>query len=89
MYREILAFLFFVGVVFIVIDVIKTTYKCPAVKTVYRYIPRTPEEEMREPKSVTDIFENMFSQPSAWMGNINAYDEKKTEEINKYFISQV
>ena len=37
----------------------------------------------------TKIFEKMFVNPSPWMANINTYDRKKVQEINKFFISQM
>ncbi len=56
---------------------------------VYRYIPRTFEEEQWDPISVTDIFQTMFSQPSPWVGSIRNYDRRKQEKINKYFVNQL
>jgi hypothetical protein len=56
---------------------------------VYRYIPRTFEEEQLDPISVTDIFQTMFSQPSPWVGSIRNYDRRKQEKINKYFVNQL
>ncbi len=56
---------------------------------VYRYIPRTFEEEHWDPIPVTDIFQTMFSQPSPWVGSIRNYDRRKQEKINKYFVNQL
>jgi len=57
-------------------------------KIIYKYIPRTLEEEEEEPIFVSQIFAPMFSQPSVWIDSINEDDRRKTENINKYFISQ-
>lgn len=58
-------------------------------KIIYRYIPRTFEEQELDPIFVTDIFETMFSQPSPWLTSIRSYDERKQEKINQYFVSQM
>lgn len=57
-------------------------------KIVYKYIPRTLEEEELDPIYVSQIFASMFSQPSVWIDSINTDDKRKTEQINKYFLSQ-
>lgn len=35
--------------------------QCPPAKTIYKFIPRTFEEEQQSPVKVSDIFANMFS----------------------------
>jgi hypothetical protein len=57
-------------------------------ESIYRYIPRTFEEEQADPVTVSEIFETMFSQSSPWLGSIKTYDTRKQESINKYFVSQ-
>lgn len=52
-------FLFIVGVYVIYMSLRKNTLVCP--KTVeYRYIPRTLQEEQKDPVKVSDIFKSMF-----------------------------
>ena len=83
--------LLFIGILLTVIDMVKIdaglTKKEPRV--IYKYIPRTFEEEQQDPVPVSDIFETMFSQPSPWVNSIKTYDIKKQENINAYFISQI
>ena len=55
---------------------------------VYKYLPRTLEEEETEPIFVSEIFAPMFTQPSVWIDSIYEDDKRKTETLNKYFISQ-
>jgi hypothetical protein len=57
-------------------------------KIIYKYIPRTLEEEETEPIFVSQIFYPMFTQPSVWIDSIYEDDKRKTEALNKYFISQ-
>lgn len=79
----------FIGLVFIIMELTKVSTKCPPQKIVYKYIPRTLEEEEFEPAHVTDIFKTLFTQPSTWIGEVNDLDIRKREQINKYFISQM
>lgn len=55
---------------------------------VYKYLPRTLEEEESEPIFPSQIFAPMFTQPSVWVDSIYEDDKRKTETLNKYFISQ-
>ena len=58
-------------------------------KTIYKYIPRTLREEEESPIYVSEIFKTMFTQPSVWIDSINENEERKTDTINKYYISQM
>jgi len=58
-------------------------------KIIYRYIPRTFEEEQVDPIPVSDVFETMFSQPDPWVTSMRYYDVRKQENINRYFITQL
>lgn len=89
MYNNILLLLLFIGIILIVIEFTRTK-TCPeSEKIVYRYIPRTFEEEQTEPAYPSDIFRTMFTQPSTWVGEINDLDTRKRESINRFFISQL
>lgn len=91
LYKAFIVLLLFVGILFVVIDMVKIdaglTKREP--KVVYKYIPRTFEEEQEDPIPVSDIFETMFSQPSPWVSSISTYDVRKQETINNYFVSQI
>jgi hypothetical protein len=71
------------------IGLTRASIETPTEKIIYRYIPRTFEEEQNEPVMISDIFKTMFSQPEPWIGNINDVDTRKKEAINKYYISQL
>ncbi len=87
--KIVIIFLMFLGILCLTIAITRNSQKCPPPQIVYKYIPRTFEEEQTEPVYVSDIFATMFSQPSPWMVSIGNIDQRKQEEINKYFISQV
>ena len=78
------------GFVFLYIDQHKrlTAQRQPE-KIIYRYIPRTPDQEMKEEIFPSDIFQTMFTQPSPWINSVNDLDARKSAEINKYFVSQI
>jgi hypothetical protein len=52
-------FLVFVGIYVLYISIKSVTLVCPKVVE-YRYLPRTLDEEMREPVKVSEIFRTMF-----------------------------
>lgn len=66
----------------------KTQQNCPAPQTIYKYLPRTFDEEQNEPVYPSDIFKTMFSQQSPWVRSIDALDIKRSDMINNFFVSQ-
>jgi hypothetical protein len=88
MFKHILILLIFLGVIFVIVDLVKTEKECPQNKIIYRFIPRTLDEEMESPAFATDVFRVMFSQPSPWINSIDNMTLRKREDINQFFISQ-
>ena len=88
MYKNILIIVIFIGITLVVVDLVKTEQVCPQNKVIYRFIPRTYDEEADAPAYVTDIFKTMFSQPSPWINNVDNMLLRKSENINQFFISQ-
>ena len=60
---------FIISIIFITIDVTKSTFKCEEKKTEYKYVPRTFKEEQDSPVPIDDIFGSMFDNPSPWVGS--------------------
>ena len=89
MNKIIILTILFIGILLISISIVKDSGYCQKERIIYRYIPRTFENEQTNEVSVTDIFNVMFNQPSPWIASINDVDFRKQEAINKYFISQV
>lgn len=91
MYKAIILILVFVGILFVTIEVVRVyaglNKQDPKIE--YRYIPRTFEEEQLDAIFPSEIFANLFSQPSAWILSISEYDMKKQEKVNQYFVSQL
>ena len=89
MYRTILLIIIFISIISITISITKEETKCPANQIIYRYIPRTLDEEMDDPAYASDVFRVMFTQPSPWINNVDNDMDRKKEAVNKYFISQI
>lgn len=83
----ILMFMFFTGIVFVIVGYIKSKQTCPTKAVEYRFVPRTFKEEQESPVSVHDVFEDMFKKPSPWVGGYTQeyYVQK---HVNQNFISQ-
>jgi hypothetical protein len=77
--QNILFILFFIGLVFVIIDVTKNYNKCPPNKTVYRFIPRTFKEEQENPVPVEDLFTKMFNQPEPWIYSFDIAEKKQSD----------
>lgn len=91
MILSLVVLLLFIGLLLIAIDVVKvhSGYYTKDPKIIYKYIPRTFQEEQEDPVAISDIFDTMFSQPSPWLGSIRNYDLRKQDNINKYFVTQL
>ena len=79
--------LFIIGCVCIIIYFMTMTTNCDK-KVIYKYIPKTLSENEEDPIFVSEIYSDMFSQPSVWIDSLYLDDKRKTALINKYFISQ-
>ena len=89
MKKIIILFIFFIGVLLITISIVRESANCQKERIIYRYIPRSFENEQNNEQDVSDIFNVMFTQPSPWIASVNDVDFRKQEAINKYFVSQV
>jgi hypothetical protein len=64
-------------------------FPAPETKIIYRYMPKTFEEEQTNQPFVSDIFKTMFTQHTPWINSVMDYDRRKQESVNKYYISQI
>lgn len=89
-YKKVLILIIIIGIILTIIEITKNSVKCNNNNIIYRYLPRTFKEEQNEPVFVTDIFKTMFSQPGVWEAGMGARaeEDKKVEQINKFFVSQ-
>ena len=89
MFKGLLLFLLLIGIFLVVIELVRSQKTETLEKVIYRYIPRTFDEEQNEPVYPSDIFNAMFTQPSTWIGETTDLDTRKRESINRFFISQM
>jgi hypothetical protein len=86
--KYIMLIIIFIGILMMTVSITQNSTKCPKEKIIYRYVPRTFDEEQSEPVYPSDIFRTMFTQDSTWIRSVNSIDDRKNESVNKYFISQ-
>jgi len=77
--KSIIMFLFVIGVVMVVSGYHNQKQKCPPPKIVYKYIPRTFQEEQEDPAKVSEIFDKMFNESSPWINQLGDVKIKKNE----------
>jgi hypothetical protein len=86
MYKYILILFLIIGIMLIITDLIKINYECND-RIIYRYIPRTLEEEQNEMAYPSEIFKAMFTAPTAWVGEINDIDLNRKNAVNLFMAS--
>jgi hypothetical protein len=86
-YKHLVYFLILFGILLITINLVGMYKKCPTEKILYRYIPRTFEEEQNSPIPVTELFADLFNQPDMWVAAFGL-TRRTRGDINKYFITQ-
>jgi hypothetical protein len=78
-----------IGILLIALYLMSTKGEGGNTKIVYKYLPRSLEEEQESPVFVSEIFKAMFEQPSVWINSIKDDYLRKNEVLNKYYISQL
>lgn len=82
--------MFICGIIFITISLTKINNKCPKAEIIYKYLPKKYLDQQYNENMASDIFQNMFTMSSPWIADSVYYrDTSKTENINKYFVSQI
>jgi hypothetical protein len=85
MLQLILLILIFVGIIFITINLVKNANTCDTQpQIIYRYIPRTFDEEQEDPAYASDIHKTLFSLKSPWIYNANDIEIHKQASIRDF-----
>lgn len=87
--KLVLIILVICAIVCITTNIVLLNLPTPQTQIIYRYMPRTFEEEQNAPPNVSEIFKTMFTEHSPWINSIMDYDRRKQEAVNKYYISQI
>jgi hypothetical protein len=72
-----------IAIVFIAIGLTRAEQLSKPQKEIIRYIPRTLEEEQKEPVKAEKLFKTMFEQQTPWIGsfnNNNIVDRRKLDK---------
>ena len=81
--KSVIIVIFLIGLILIIIDLTKMNTKCSTKDVIYKYIPRTFEEEQNNPVFIDEIFGSMFKNKSPWVGSFT-----NTDTIHKDDLSQ-
>ena len=90
--KGLLFFILFIGLIFIVAGYIQSNQRCPPPIVVYRYIPRTFEEEQDNPMPLVSMFGKMFEEPDQFMqyrGYAVNVPDKLQDSFNKEVTKKV
>lgn len=79
----------FIGILFMTINIVKNESKCENKQIIYRYIPRTFEEDQEDPVYVSDIYVNMFNNQSPWIYNVADIEIKKQESMRDFIVNSM
>ena len=77
--KNLLTILIFLGFVIIIVDYVKksTKNKCPQNKIIYKYIPRSFNDQQDDPVMVSEIFDELFKQPTPWISSIGSKNQRE------------
>lgn len=84
--KPIILTLMLAGIIFLVVGYVNQMQKCPPPKIEYRFIPRTFEEEQNNPAMVSEIFKDMFEEPSVWIAGFRFSGKPNVAEIERNLI---
>ena len=83
MITGIINLIFVVAIICIAVGVTKAEQLSHPPKEIIRYIPRSLEEEMKEPVKAEEIFKSMFEQQVPWIGSFNDTNVFERKELDK------
>lgn len=78
-----------IGIICVTINLVKLNMSPPETKIIYKYLPKTFNEEQCNQPFVSEIFKSMFTQQSPWINSIMDYDRRKQTAVNAYYVSQI
>lgn len=85
----ILLILFMTAIISVTVGIINVNTKPPETRVIYKYMPRSFEEDQNNQPLVSDLFKSMFTDQTPWINSVMTYDRRKQESVNKYYISQI
>lgn len=77
-----------IGSFCVIIDMLRLNRTCPPAKTVYKYIPRSFDQEQDNPLRPSQVFGKMFTAPDPWISGVGVDTTKPRRSYNEFWISQ-
>lgn len=79
-FKSIIMIIFIIGLVIVVRELTRMSFKCPVPDIEYKYMPRTLDLDLKDSKDVDAIFKTMFQASEPWIGTSRA-DSAKIRKI--------
>jgi hypothetical protein len=89
MLKLILLIIVFIGIIFIVVNIVQDRFACQKKQIIVRYIPRTFDEEQEDPVYVSDAFKSMWSHKSPWIYSVADIEINKQASIRDFVAKRI
>jgi hypothetical protein len=89
MLKLILLIMVFIGIIFIAINIVQDSFKCQEKQIIYRYIPRTFDEEQEDPAYVSDVLKSMWSHKSPWIYSVADIEINKQASMRDFIATRI
>ena len=68
-FRSLMTLIFIFAIFLIVLDIGRSLKSCPKQEVIYKYIPRTFNQEQNDPVFPSTVFKDMFDKSSPWVNS--------------------
>ena len=68
-FKSLMTLIFIFAIFLIVLDIGRSLKSCPKQEVIYKYIPRTFNQEQNDPVFASTIFKDMFDKSSPWVSS--------------------
>ena len=87
MYQTVILVLLFIGILFVAINVTSDNCRCyTEQQVIYRYIPRTFEEEQLDPAYADDVHRVLFSARTPWIYGVEGVAIRRDDAIRNHIV---
>lgn len=68
-FKNLMTLIFIFAMFLIVLDIGRSLKSCPRQEVIYKYIPRTFNQEQNNPEYASTVFKDMFEKSSPWVNS--------------------
>ena len=68
-FKSLMTLIFIFAIFLIVLDIGRSLKSCPKQEVIYKYIPRTFNQEQNDPVFASTVFKDMFDKSSPWVNS--------------------